>query len=232
MDTPESLKGILRLGHRLRFIVDVLEDCDCVDEDQSWVGKSPPPDPLPRGAGFAIANVRSLDDAIHEADALAKDLPADELRRQVRETLILAHDTICQADVPAEMAAIDGNEEEAIDICRTALANAYEECGVALKRLSAAVLVVGSEACDSRNRERADEAQEVPPRPAYGRDHRFLAWESEGYGPAAIRDKWNALSQADRKRICPSHWEEIGGGDAGREVVKSGLKKAREEAKN
>ena len=229
MDTLESVKGILRLGHTLRIIADELEGCDYVDEDQSWVGKTSPPDPPDRGASYAIANVRSVNTTIHDAYTLAKGLSAEELRRQIREALTLAHQTIRQAEVPAEWAAINGDDEAAIQICRDALARAYGECGVALKRLSAAVLVVGGDACDCFNRAHASDVEAAPRRPAYGRDHLFSAWSAEGMAPARIRDRWNALPDDERKRVCPAAGKRLGYGESGRNVVKQAVRKAETE---
>lgn len=77
-----------------------------------------------------------------------------------------------------------------------------------------------------RRYERGGEEVAESPRPAYTRDHQFLVWNEEGSKPANIRDKWNALSEAERKRICPTRWETVG-----REVVVTALKKAKKERK-
>ena len=72
-------------------------------------------------------------------------------------------------------------------------------------------------------------------RPAYGRDHQWLDWHcNENMGPAKIRDHWDSLSEQQRKDICSTAWETVGGEEcaerrAGYEVVKSGLKRARKE---
>jgi hypothetical protein len=57
-------------------------------------------------------------------------------------------------------------------------------------------------------------------RPCHERDHTFLRWkEEEKMGDAAIRDKWNAEHQDDK----------IGKGEAGRDVVKKGIRAAKRE---
>jgi hypothetical protein len=72
-------------------------------------------------------------------------------------------------------------------------------------------------------------------RPAYYRDHLWLDWRLQGkMGPAAIRDRWDGMSDDERKAMCPRAWQSIGGDDAktkrsGRAVVVNGLKKARKE---
>ena len=72
-------------------------------------------------------------------------------------------------------------------------------------------------------------------RPAYDRDHLWLDWRLQGkMAPAAIRDRWDGMSDDERKAMCPCAWQSIGGDDAktkrsGRAVVVNGLKKARKE---
>ncbi len=69
-------------------------------------------------------------------------------------------------------------------------------------------------------------------RPAYMRDHLWRDWKmDDDLGPAAIRDRWDSMSDDDRKACCPKCWEKIGEGskDAGRDVVKKALKKAEQE---
>jgi integrase/DNA-binding CsgD family transcriptional regulator len=39
------------------------------------------------------------------------------------------------------------------------------------------------------------------------RDHLWMSWTDEGLGPAAIRDRWNAMSQQDRLKACPDRWQ-------------------------
>jgi hypothetical protein len=69
-------------------------------------------------------------------------------------------------------------------------------------------------------------------RPCYGRDHEFLRWQKdEKLTPAKIRDRWDSLSEAERKKICPTNYEPIGKPlkKAGRAVVVTALKKAASE---
>lgn len=66
-------------------------------------------------------------------------------------------------------------------------------------------------------------------RPAYGRDHLFLAWSAEGMTPARIRDRWNALPDDERKRVCSASWQRVGKGEPGRNVVKQAVLKAKNE---
>lgn len=69
-------------------------------------------------------------------------------------------------------------------------------------------------------------------RPAYGRDHLFLTWSAEGLTPAAIRDRWNALSDDERRRVCPAAWRRVRTGESGRNVLKQAIRKAKKEKKS
>ena len=73
-------------------------------------------------------------------------------------------------------------------------------------------------------------------RPAFHRDHQWLAWyeeQGETYkSNAKIRDLWNKLTEYKRKKICPSLSMQIDTKDKGRDTVKKGVKKALEERKS
>lgn len=61
---------------------------------------------------------------------------------------------------------------------------------------------------DSRNRP----PKQGDPRPAYRRDHLWLKWkQGERLGPAKIRDRWDSLTDAERREICSTLWERVGG---------------------
>ena len=148
-----AIENVLRLGHTLSIIASTLEWAEYVDDEQQEPPEWPPlaDNELGRGARFAIKNTRSLSRDIGEAQELAKEYLTGDLCRAVRETLMLVSQTLCQPDVPAEFVFQNGEEEEAVAICRNAMERAYNECGVALKRLSAAVLIEGDDACDAYN---------------------------------------------------------------------------------
>ena len=62
---------------------------------------------------------------------------------------------------------------------------------------------------------KTDGDDEDKSRPAYKRDHRWLEWhEKDGLGPAKIRDKWDRLSDDQRKQICSTASGKIGGTDS------------------
>ena len=72
-------------------------------------------------------------------------------------------------------------------------------------------------------------------RPAYARDHLWFNWHKQDeLGPAKIRDRWNGMSDEERRTACPRASWRIGGKDAkGKRsalaVVVTALKKARKE---
>jgi len=76
--------------------------------------------------------------------------------------------------------------------------------------------------------------QELPMRPAYARDHLWYRWNIEGLTPAIIRDRWNSMSDKERKTISPMSWNKIGtnGKDKGRDLVKKSLARAASEYNN
>jgi len=141
-----KVEEILRLGHSLGLIVLKLETPEDVDVDLSWIGNGAPPEEPERGAVHAIANVRELSGRIHEASRLAKSCLDGDLKKQVREALILTNEAIGQVYTPAEFILLNGDDDAAICLCREALERAYDVAGVALGRLSAAVLVHGQDA--------------------------------------------------------------------------------------
>lgn len=70
-------------------------------------------------------------------------------------------------------------------------------------------------------------------RPAHKRDHLWLKWQDdEGMTPATIRDRWNGMSDEDRRTVCPTKWQKIeseGGREGERDIIKQALKTARRE---
>jgi hypothetical protein len=78
--------------------------------------------------------------------------------------------------------------------------------------------------------------KDLPPdaglRRAYRRERVWLTWhETEGLGPAAIRDRWNGLDCEARKTIAPSCFETFSGDKgSGANRVKQALIRARRDA--
>ena len=73
-------------------------------------------------------------------------------------------------------------------------------------------------------------AEEVETRPAFERDHRWLNWnQKDKLGPAAIRDKWNVMTDEDRQSISPRKPERIQSGEQGRDTVKKAIELAKKE---
>ena len=70
-------------------------------------------------------------------------------------------------------------------------------------------------------------------RPAYERDQLWLRWsEKEGMAPAAIRDRWNGMSDEERQTVSPRKWqriESVGGLEGQRDLIEKGLRRAKTE---
>jgi hypothetical protein len=67
-------------------------------------------------------------------------------------------------------------------------------------------------------------------RPAYERDHLWLGWNEEGMTPAAIRDRWNTMSDEERRAVSPRKWHRIesaGGLEGQRDLIEKALRKAK-----
>ncbi len=70
-------------------------------------------------------------------------------------------------------------------------------------------------------------------RAAYARDHEWLRWrEKEELTQPKIRDRWNKMDDFARAEIFPRLPKTIAGGTNGTDVVKKGLKAARNDRKN
>ena len=66
-------------------------------------------------------------------------------------------------------------------------------------------------------------------RPADRRDHLFLKWRDEGLTPADIRDRWNDMSQDERREIAPQNSRPLAAKEQGRQVVRAALRRASSE---
>jgi hypothetical protein len=66
-------------------------------------------------------------------------------------------------------------------------------------------------------------------RPCAPRDYQFFLWSLEGMGPAKIRDRWDGMSDEERKRISPKCWNRIGEASKrqGAQTAKQGVKRAK-----
>ena len=100
------------------------------------MGKRPPPAKPTRGADFAITNVQKTQQDIYEAVNLARTLPDNPLIRSVKETLLLAHSAIDNADVPAKYVFYNGYKKATLKYCREGIRNAFEKVGGTLEVLS------------------------------------------------------------------------------------------------
>lgn len=70
-------------------------------------------------------------------------------------------------------------------------------------------------------------------KPCALRDHTWLKWRiEEGLKQADIRDRWNAMADAERMAISPQHSKRIERGQHGCDTVKKGLLRAEKEKNN
>ena len=70
-------------------------------------------------------------------------------------------------------------------------------------------------------------------RPADERDHFWLKWnDEEGLTPATILDRWNSMTDDERKAISPRKWQKIesdGGREGARDLIEKALAQAKRE---
>jgi len=69
-------------------------------------------------------------------------------------------------------------------------------------------------------------------RPAYERDHLWLKWnKEEGLTPARIRDRWNGMSDDERRAASPRKWSRVESDSAEgqRDLIEKALRTARSE---
>jgi hypothetical protein len=132
--------ALITLARKLFWIAGQLANYRHVDEHYD-VERLKRGEDCERGPEYAIDNVRALTWKIHLAGEATKQLPQTKLVRAVRRNLVLAHEAIGQADVPAELALLDGDEQATVDCCTNAFRRAHRKCGNELERLAAALLV-------------------------------------------------------------------------------------------
>ena len=113
---------LIHLSSSLRCLVGALEDCELIDEDDSWIGKGGvPPTELERSPEIAIRRVKTFQDDMWRCEMLASAVTLPDLKRLLLAALVECREAIGQADVPAEMALLDGETQEATRICQDAM---------------------------------------------------------------------------------------------------------------
>jgi hypothetical protein len=75
-------------------------------------------------------------------------------------------------------------------------------------------------------------SEDLDDRPAMKRDQLFYSWTKAGLGNAAIRDKWNRMSDAEREAACPKHPQRIGDKKDGADAVRKAITRVKREMKH
>ena len=126
---------LVHLSRCLRSLAGVLEDCELIDEDDSWIGKGgAPPTELERSPEIAIRRIKTFQNDIWRCELLASAVTLLDLKRPILAALVECREAICQADVPAEMALLDGDAQEAPRICQNAMRLARDRTFAELSR--------------------------------------------------------------------------------------------------
>ena len=128
---------LIHLFRCLGSLAGSLEDCETIDEDDSWIDNGVPPIDIERTPDIAIRRVRSFQDDIWRCELLASAVTLSDLKRQMLIALVECREAICQADVPAEMEFLNGNVQEATRICQDAMRLARDRTLTEILRASA-----------------------------------------------------------------------------------------------
>lgn len=155
------------------------------------------------GPELAIENVEFVTGEIYEAQQLAQYLPKSDLRHRTEVALERAHEGIAQADVPATMAAMDGENEEAIRCASEGLRRAREAVGEELDRLVAELLVA---ARDGRGEDIEEHNQPAWLEPGLPDSLRRMAWElqkePDGLKAKELKDRMDKqLSDSEGRSV-------------------------------
>ncbi len=117
-----------RIGHRL------------ADYENIGVDYSADDPSTPQSAETAIEQVRELSDDECRCHLLASGLASVDFKRQLLILLNELSEAVCKADVPAELALMDGSADDAVSICSDAFCDALGRCGPKVDRLAAEYL--------------------------------------------------------------------------------------------
>ena len=145
---------LIHLSSCLRSLAGELEDCELIDEDDPWIGKggTPPPEPE-RSPKIAIRRIKTFQNDIWRCELLASTVTLTDLKRPILAALVECREAICQADVPAEMALLDGDTQEATRICQNAMCLArdrtFAELSRGMARCSAEATILFPHGCKS-----------------------------------------------------------------------------------
>ena len=129
---------LIYLSRSLWSLAGDLEDCELIDEDDSWLAEGvPPPTEPKRSPEIAIRRIRAFQNNIWRCETLASAVTLPELKRPILAALVQCREAICQADLPAEFALMNGDEQEATGICQDAMCRARDRTLAELSRVAA-----------------------------------------------------------------------------------------------
>ena len=138
---------LVYLSPCLRSLAGSLEDCEMIDEDDSWIKNGVPPADLKRSPEIAMRRVKTFQNDIRRCELLASAVTLSDLKRPILTALVECREAICQADVPAEMALLNGDTQEATRICQDAMRLARDRTFTELSRASARCSVEATILC-------------------------------------------------------------------------------------
>ena len=138
---------LVPLSASLRMLAGELSDFEFWEVEEQQKETAQQSDSGTRQAEYSIERVRRLSDLIWRCELQASQISSIPIRRPLLESLILCREALCQADVPAEMALLDGHPEMSIEICRSHVEEAFEVAGFELTRLVASCLAEAEILC-------------------------------------------------------------------------------------
>lgn len=128
---------LIHLFRCLGYVAGLLEECEAIDKDDSWIHGNVLPTDIEQGPKNAIRRLRSFQDEIWRCELLASSVTFSDIKRPILTALVECREAICQADVPAEMVLLDSDVQEATRICQDAMCLARDRTFVELSRASA-----------------------------------------------------------------------------------------------
>lgn len=120
---------LVHLSASLRYLVGMLENYNDIDEDDSWIETGVYPDTPIKSPEIALRRTKDIQEEIWRCELLSSMISSSDFKRPILVELNKCHEAIGQADVPAEMALLDGEDKEAIQICSDGIFRAWDLCG-------------------------------------------------------------------------------------------------------
>jgi hypothetical protein len=128
---------LVHLAPCLNHLAGLLKDCENIDEDDTWIGRTPPPERPLRLPEIAITRTKLIQDEIWRCEILTSMLSSADFKRPILAALAECHNAIAQADVPAEFALYNQDCVVATQICIDGIRSGWDASGVEISRLSA-----------------------------------------------------------------------------------------------